>query len=42
MAEQSVQGCIHSVFWEKLPIPLWGPDWLRKVLERLPAPLAIR
>jgi len=36
MAEQSVQGRIHSVFWEKLPIPLRGADWLRKVLERAP------
>ncbi|KPQ29945.1 MAG: hypothetical protein HLUCCX14_04750 [Marinobacter excellens HL-55] len=26
MAEQSVQGCIHSVFWEKFPHPL---AWLR-------------
>ena len=24
MAEQSVQGRIHSVFWEKLPHPLAG------------------
>lgn len=36
MAEQSVQGRIHSVFWEKLPIPLRGADWFRKVLERAP------
>ncbi|QFS88675.1 hypothetical protein FIU96_17605 [Marinobacter sp. THAF39] len=36
MAEQSVQGRIHSVFWAKLPIPLRGADWLRKVLERAP------
>ena len=33
MAEQSVQGRIHSVFWEKLPIPLRGADWLRKFLN---------
>ncbi len=33
MAEQSVQGRIHSVFWEKLPTPLRGADWLRKFLN---------
>ena len=27
MAEQSVQGRIHSVFWAKLPIPLRGADY---------------
>src|SRR5690554_8196042 len=41
MAEQSVQGRIHSVFWEKLPIPLRGARLAPQIFEQLlahPAP----